>query len=289
MVKSSGKKISVIYHTSCPDGFGAAWAAWKKLGNRAEYHAVGHNDAPLDLRGKEVYFLDLVYGLNAMRKVVKEASKVTVVDHHVSAKESVKLAHESLYDMKHSGAYLSWKYFHPGKAVPKLLLHIEDEDLWKFKLAGTKGVNARLELLDFNLKIWDKAIRDFEKPLLRKKFIEEGNLLAAYRSRMVHRLVAENAVPVKFAGYRTLAVNSTRPFGSEIGNALCKLLPPIGIVWQERDGRIFVSLRSDGTVDVAKLAAKFGGGGHKEASGFSWPFNRAKPWTYEKFVKAKRK
>jgi len=37
-----------------------------------------------------------------------------------------------------------------------------------------------------------------------------------------------------------------------------------------RDGRVrfHVSLRSDGTVDVAALAGAFGGGGHHSAAGF---------------------
>jgi oligoribonuclease NrnB/cAMP/cGMP phosphodiesterase (DHH superfamily) len=287
MPKDSSKKIIVIYHASCPDGFGAAWAAWKKFGNRAEYCAVKHADKPLDLRGKEVYFLDLVYKPEVMKPIVKQALKVTVIDHHVTAKDSVALAHESLYDMNHSGAYLAWKYFHPGKAVPKMLLHIEDEDLWKFKLAGTKAVNARLELLNFDFKEFDKAVRDFDKPLLRKKFTEEGNLLAAYRTRVVNRLISENAAVAKFAGYRTLVVNAPQPFGSEIGNALCKALPPIGVVWQERGGSIKVSLRSNGTVDVSKIAQRFGGGGHKSSAGFSLPFGSKQPWTYEKSAKKK--
>ena len=32
----------VIYHADCTDGFGAAYSAWKLLGNRAEYHACRH-------------------------------------------------------------------------------------------------------------------------------------------------------------------------------------------------------------------------------------------------------
>ena len=32
----------VIYHANCNDGFGAAYSAWKLLGNRAEYHAASH-------------------------------------------------------------------------------------------------------------------------------------------------------------------------------------------------------------------------------------------------------
>jgi len=275
------KKIAVIYHAACPDGFGAAWAAWRKFGSRAEYHAVSHSDRPLPLRGKEVYFLDLVYPPEAMRRAIAAARKVVVIDHHVSAKDSVALAPESVYDMEHSGAYLAWNYFHPGTPVPRLLLHVEDEDLWKFKRAHTSAVNARLELLDFDFKAWDAVIRKFEQPAFRKKFIQEGGLLRAYRTRMVRRLIEENAVPVRFLGYRVLAVNGARPFVSEIGNELCRREPPLGIVWQEKPGRLAVSLRSDGTVDVAEIAARFGGGGHKAAAAFSLPLKASKPWTYD--------
>jgi phosphoesterase RecJ-like protein len=38
-----------------------------------------------------------------------------------------------------------------------------------------------------------------------------------------------------------------------------------------KDGRIRCSLRSTGTVDVSKIAAKFGGGGHKMAAGTFLP------------------
>ncbi|MBI2036889.1 MAG: hypothetical protein HYT14_00835 [Candidatus Liptonbacteria bacterium] len=52
----------------------------------------------------------------------------------------------------------------------------------------------------------------------------------------------------------------------------------MGIVWYERDGQIKVSLRSNGTVNVAKFAEKFGGGGHKAAAGFAVPVNKGVPW-----------
>jgi oligoribonuclease NrnB/cAMP/cGMP phosphodiesterase (DHH superfamily) len=281
-MNKSSKNIVVIYHASCPDGFGAAWAAWKKFGNRAEYHAMPYTAKPLMPRGKQVYFLDFSYKPDIMRRVVKIAAKVVIVDHHASAKDSVKLAQESLYDMKHSGAVLAWKYFHPGKPMPRLLLHIEDEDLWNFKLPNTMAVNARLELLNFDFKELDKVVRDFEKPALRKKFIEEGNLLGAYRTRLVHRLIEENAVPVKFFGHRIFAVNGARPFTSEIGHALYEMKPPMAIIWQEKPAGITVSLRSNGTVDVSKIAAKFGGGGHKGAAAFYLPRNAKKPWSYLK-------
>ena len=37
MSETSFKNIVIIYHTDCRDGFGAAWAAWKKFGDSATY------------------------------------------------------------------------------------------------------------------------------------------------------------------------------------------------------------------------------------------------------------
>ena len=56
------KPVIVFYHERCSDGFGAAWAAWKKFGARAAYVPITHNEGiPEDLRGKEIYFVDIVY------------------------------------------------------------------------------------------------------------------------------------------------------------------------------------------------------------------------------------
>jgi hypothetical protein len=277
MPKAGAKKIAVIYHASCPDGFGAALAAWRKFGNR-------YSQSPVLPKAKEIYFLDFTYKPAVMRRLAKAGKKIFIADHHISAKAALQFAHETNYDLKHSGAYLAWKYFHPAKPVPRLILHIEDEDIWKFKLKDTAAVNARLEVIGFDFKSWDKALRALDRPAARKQFIREGRLLAAYRTRMVKRWVGENAVPVKFQGYRTMAVNGMRPFTSEIGHALYKAHPPLAIIWQENRKRLSVSLRSNGTVDVAKIAAKFGGGGHKAAAAFSLPRGTKKPWTYEKIT-----
>ena len=43
----------------------------------------------------------------------------------------------------------------------------------------------------------------------------------------------------------------------------------VNILKQQRDGRFKVSLRSRGGHDVAAAAARFGGGGHRLASGYT--------------------
>ena len=51
----------VIYHKNCTDGFGSAYAAWRLLGNRAEYIACAHGETPPDVRGKKVAICDFSF------------------------------------------------------------------------------------------------------------------------------------------------------------------------------------------------------------------------------------
>jgi len=38
------KEIVVLYHANCLDGFGAAYAAWKKFGDTADYIPVQYGE-----------------------------------------------------------------------------------------------------------------------------------------------------------------------------------------------------------------------------------------------------
>ncbi len=272
------KKILVIYHGNCPDGFAGAWAAYKKLGNRAEY--VGVEDRrvlPKNAKGKEIYLIDLVYPKELLKKLIKENKRVVAIDHHITAKDSMMLVSEGLFALDHSGAVLSWLYFHPQKKVPQFLRHIEDFDLWKFKLAGTKELRAFLDSKTWSFKLCDELAGNMESVSKTNVYLEKGKAILEYQEKVVEDLALRNSEYVSFAGYKTLVLNSP-VLQSQIGNALTKKKPPIGIVWNEHDGRIFVSLRSNGAVDVSKIAQKFGGGGHKAASGFSFGTGKKFPW-----------
>lgn len=56
----------VIYHARCPDGFGAALAAWLYYEGRAEFRACDHGDVKSladlpPLAGRTVYILSLIH------------------------------------------------------------------------------------------------------------------------------------------------------------------------------------------------------------------------------------
>ncbi len=269
MNEEQQKKIAVLYHAECPDGFTGAWAARKKLEDSALYIGVYHNKPfPEEIRGKIVYLIDFNYPLDVMKEMKKVVAKIIVIDHHVSNKESLEIADDSLFDNDHSGAVLSWKYFHGNTPVPRFLMHVEDKDLWKFTLPGTREIAQALQLYDFDFAVWDSMVTDCESDTGMEKYLAEGKTLLRLLERRVTQAVA-TAEEIDFEGYRCLVANSSI-LASHIGNALTRKMSPIGIVWSRRGKRIIVSLRGDGSVDVSELAKKYGGGGHKNAAGFSW-------------------
>jgi uncharacterized protein len=53
------KDIVVVYHAECTDGFGAAYAAWKKFGDTASYIPLKTQvEITIDFTNKEVYVVD---------------------------------------------------------------------------------------------------------------------------------------------------------------------------------------------------------------------------------------
>lgn len=272
------KQIVILYHADCNDGFGAAWAAWKKFGDTAAYLAVHYSEpVPEGLKNKEIYFLDFCYDGPEMNRLMKENKRVTAIDHHVTREHIVKQTEQYAYAVDHSGAVLAWKYFHPKKEIPKLLLWIEDSDLWKFAVPHTHEVITFLKGKQKELKLWDKLVRQAQNTTQRKAMIAKGAMLREFEEVLIQKIIDQSITPAEFEGYKTFVVNGAL-WRSEIGNMLTKQLPPIGIVWVEKDGKRIVSLRSIGDTDVAKIAEKYGGGGHKNAAGFTISTSKPTPW-----------
>ncbi|MDO8556873.1 MAG: DHHA1 domain-containing protein [Candidatus Jorgensenbacteria bacterium] len=273
------KKIVVLYHMDCPDGFGAAWVAWKKFGNKAEYIAVPPRVLPkTKLQSREIYVLDNSYSVEIMRKLARDKNRVVVIDHHGSSEDDVKSSPEHVFDLNHSGAVLAWKYFFPQKKLPRLLAYIEDNDLWRHELPNTNEVQAFLSAYEYDFKIWSKLADTLETRGGIKKSAEQGVIVLKYQEKLVRDAVRK-AELVLFHGKKTLAANSpSKSLASGIGHEIAKQFK-FGIIWYETNGDIRVSLRSIGNFDVAKLAQKYGeGGGHKNAAGFTIKAIGKFPW-----------
>ena len=278
------KDIVVLYHKDCPDGFSAAWVAWTKLGDKADYVPVIHQLPPPEgLTDKTIYMVDFVYPGKILDNILENNKKVIVLDHHESVEHEVKRVPGSVYDVNHSGAVITWQYFYPGAPIPKLLKYVEDVDLWNLKLPHTREIEAFLERQPRNFEGWGRLAHDLENEGKFQEYINEGRAMVEYKNALVEE-IASQADLVSFDGHDVFAINYTNAgmLTSEIGHTLYIKKPPFSIIWGERANGIKVSMRSDGTVDVSEIAKKYGGGGHKASAGFRLPPGSDLPWEYIK-------
>jgi len=272
------KKIVVFYHADCTDGFTAAWVAHKKFGNKADYISCFHENEPPKIKGRDIYMLDMTFPKPITERLMKDNKRVTAIDHHISVKSITLSTHKPLYALNHSGCVLAWKYFFSNKPIPTFLLSIEDVDLWNHKVKGSADLYSYLDLLDFKFNVWTKVISDFANLIKRKKILEMGKLISLHQEKMRDKKIEDNARLVKLDGYVVYAINNTGD-SSFMGAKLCRMRPPFAIIWrQKKDGRVTVSLRGVGNIDCSKIAAKYGGGGHKHSAAFRLDSLKDIPW-----------
>ena len=253
---------AVLYHADCADGFGAAWALWKKYPD-ARYIPVKHGQPPPEgLDGAHVVMVDFSYRREVIEQLAQSAASLLILDHHVTARAALAGLPYAYFDVKKSGAVLAWEWAH-AEPVPWLLQYVQDKDLWEWRLPHSREMNAALASYPFDFQVWEGLTRDVLEM--------EGRAILRREHSLIDKIV-EESVLVEFEGETVPAVYSP-VMTSQIGERLCQGFP-FCLIWHERDGLRYFSLRSKpGTADVSALASRYGGGGHVNAAGFSRPID----------------
>ena len=278
----------VIYHGNCADGFGAAWAVWKAHPDW-EFYAGVHQNPPPDVSGRAVFMVDFSYKRAVIETMLESAECISIIDHHETAMADLAdFAHPKLavtFDMERSGAGMAWDIFH-GVERPRLINHIEDRDLWRFALEGTREIQAALFSYPYDFTVWDTLVAACEQD--PDRLICEGMAIERKHHKDIAELVGVVTRPMKFRyppndgpapadlGYAVVPMaNLPYTLTSDAGHLLCgDEYPFAGCYWDTPDGRVF-SLRSrDDGANVGAIAKQYGGGGHAHASGFRIPFDQ---------------
>ena len=271
----------VLYHGACPDGFGGAYAAWKKFGDRAEYIPVDHGDAPPEgLEGRDVFLVDFCYQTPEHMEMLKAAAKrLVVLDHHKSTKAFVENISEHVYDEQRSGATIAWAYFHPDTPLPRLMQYLEDGDLYRFDLPETRDIFSYMLVLPFSFEAWDIFAQELDDDTKRTDVLKKAHAYTEFFESLAASSI-ERAKKVHFEGYDVYFA-TTHPnitMKSFVGNELYKKLPPFALVVTAHPTGFGVSIRGNGSVDVSEIATKYGGGGHPGSAGFFIPNGETMPW-----------
>jgi len=314
----------VLYHAGCgdwqtsracvADGFGGAYAFWSKLkqNQSVEYIGCGHypNEKLItEMCGHNVVMVDICFEKDFMLKLEKVCNRLIVLDHHKTTPEQLpqSLQEYSIVDMTKSGCALAWEYCYGLQALaesedqyqewlsgarpkqeplPLFLAYIQDRDLWAWKLPETKAfTTAFYGSIPFEFEEYHRFRSESEVV----KMINKGNTILEYNNKQIENLL-RGTYETTFLGYQVAVVESGM-YQSELGSSLnARDGIDFAMIWRynHHDDNIKVCLRSkDHKVDVSEIAKCFGGGGHRNVSGFVWKGNSIKKLLKEEKKKYK--
>lgn len=186
----------------------------------------------------------------------------------------------TVFDMDRSGAGLAWDFFFPNQPRPALIDRIEDRDIWRFKYPDTRDVQAAVFSYPYDFLVWDSLM---SSPL--ESLATEGRGIERKHHKDIAELVTATRREMIIGGHWIPVANLPYTLTSDAGHLMCEpyaspnlqgefVTPPFAACyWDTADGRVF-SLRSrEGGMDVSEIAKQYGGGGHKNASGFRVGFD----------------
>ncbi|MCH8275818.1 MAG: bifunctional oligoribonuclease/PAP phosphatase NrnA [Armatimonadetes bacterium] len=291
------QRILIAAHVN-PDGdtIGAALALAHGLALGKEVVAVCSDPVPANLRflpgwekiisakespdaikqlGEQEFDLAIIVDLSAatrlggVQTLVEDAKQLAIVDHHEAAGLVPDGIHVGWPDYAATCLILHEVLAHLGvpitsKIAQCLLAGIAtDTGNFKFRNTDPKALRAAADLLEMggditqiNEEIWDR------KPLPALK------LLARALSNL--RLSAKGRVVISCLSLQDYKDSGASEEHSEnIVNAVgsVKTAQVFALFREGKGGKVRVSLRSHGDVDVARICSRYDGGGHINAAG----------------------
>lgn len=208
------------------------------------------------------------------------AREIIILDHHKTAQTECEGLAFCKFDMNECGATLAWKYFFNKEPIPVLLQYIRSANLWDFgKLINENEVTAYI-------RSWPQTIQAM---IALDRLLEVDITMASMEGKGINRSnrqlvdsICDNAWITNIQGYKVPTLN-TNVFQSLVGNQLCKLHRTSkfsATFFVKENGDRVYSLRSIGDFDVSEVAKKYlGGGGHKNAAGFTIKMPLVEPRT----------
>lgn len=274
-----------IYHVNCADGFGAAWAIWKRWPT-TEFIPAGYGAVAPDVVAKDVLIVDFSYPADQLAAMARSACSIIVLDHHKSAQAELANFHPFYgnhgdvvrglatargevknvlvnFDQSRSGAVMAWQFAHPKVCVPDILQYVQDRDLWLFELENSREINAYISTLDHEFSDWSSLwlMNDAERI---------GAAILRLQRKNLDALLNASTRTMRIGGHVVPVANVPFYMASDAGNILAEGNAFAATYFDRADGLRQFSLRSDQSgIDVSDIAKLFGGGGHRNAAGFT--------------------
>lgn len=276
------KKIFVA-HSPCRDGNSALWVAWTKHHDGAEYLRESHGEYATtrslledeDVYAYDITFLDICPPRHLLENLHKLAYRCEVWDHHKTAEEQCGDLPYVHIDQDKCGATFTFSKIYPDVELPFLLKIVEDGDTWRFRQPNSKLFGFWLSQQKFSYERWSEIRDQLESDTGREEALKAARSTWEFQQSLIRMATTRRKIhwlELPKAGTRIPAINMSL-MQSEIGNALCLKEKHQGAaVYYRGNEQYYFSLRStDRGPDVSEIATCYGGGGHRNASGFVVP------------------
>ena len=166
---------------------------------------------------------------------------------------------------------MCWIYFYPDKPIPLGVQLLAKNDLFDLSDPRVRPFEYAMQSMGVNSpedKIWDNL---FSEKLDVEKMVDEGKRILEWINVRNYRLVRGMAFECEIDGLKCICGNMAQGYSSFYDSLSNRDEYDVMINFYMNKNRkwnlSFYSSKPD--VDVSKLAAKFGGGGHKGAAGAS--------------------
>lgn len=279
----------VVSHGKCADGFMSRVIIEKDMRERPDYydadledvifvdafHGADHSELYLEMKDRKVLICDFSFAPEIMANMIEATNgKILILDHHITAKndlEDLDPKHK-VFDMNHSGAFITQTFVHGFHNVPKAVLYVEDNDIWKKALPNTLEFTAYMFMQPFE---YDSYVQLFDDVYVEKSAIPIG--IGAVKQNQQHvesilKLAVPDFMEIKKRLYFVVRVNCAGILRSELGNQAMKKFAHANFAacftQNNKYGSTSFSVRSlDDRSDGSFVAKQLGGGGHRNACG----------------------
>ena len=269
-----------IYHIADHDGKGSA-AIVKRVFPGIELLGLNHDmEIPyeqIEMHDK-IVICDISLPVEYMFKL-NESKDLTWIDHHISVISEYEevLArgeNEPIKGLRRSGTAaieLTWEYFHPQEKVPEGVKLLACQDVFDLRDPRVLPFEYACQSLGINRPdepIWDEILNN---TINIEAMVDKGKAILSWIKIRDYRLVRGMSFTSHYKGLKCICANMQQG-----KSAFYDSIPHIdtfdfmvNFFMNKRNCWNLSFYTSKDNIDVSKIAAEFGGGGHAKAAGAS--------------------
>lgn len=196
--------------------------------------------------------------------------------------ESIPIGDRDTFDFTDGYSHVGFNIGKPGFReirVPLIVRYIDDWDVWRHAIDGTKEFHAGFGLVENKHPMedfWSEYFYSNALHRLSDQIMRPGTAIRNYNHvQYAHMVKHAFEYTLQPSGFTILCLNSTihtsEVFGKLIENysAVCVY----NYDGEKKRWTYSMYSSSDGGIDVSVICKQYGGGGHQHASGFQLPYN----------------